>query len=146
VSTFSGKSIFGYLGMVYAMFSIGILGFLVWSHHMFSVGMDGLNIININLLYHHCHEILTILRSAFISIDSISHIPIAYILISNILPVKPNLLKVYSNDEIREILFGSGLGDGNFEMPPRGKNARFNFSQSGPNKISRLLFTSIFTI
>lgn len=40
ISTYSKKEVFGHVGMIYAIGSIGLLGFLVWSHHMYVVGLD----------------------------------------------------------------------------------------------------------
>ena len=40
ISKYSKKCIFGREGMIYAMFSIALLGSIVWGHHMYTVGLD----------------------------------------------------------------------------------------------------------
>ena len=119
ISTFSGKPVFGYLGMVYAMFSIGILGFIVWSHHMYSVGLDDLFPYFLNTKLYNLNAgkevyVFTLLCSSSI----------------NFLLWKRQYSTNFSINELKEIIFGSLLGDAKLELLPRGTNARFGFTQS----------------
>ena len=41
ISTYSGKALFGYKSMVFAIMCIAILSFTVWLHHFFTMGQDG---------------------------------------------------------------------------------------------------------
>ena len=40
IATFSGKPIFGYVGMVFALLAITVISFVVWAHHMFITGIS----------------------------------------------------------------------------------------------------------
>lgn len=65
-----------------------------------------------------------------------NHIPILksiednYLFIMGIRSINSASTSKYSEEEIRQVIFGSLLGDGQLELPLRAKNARFGFIQS----------------
>jgi len=73
---------------------------------------------------------------------------IFFILLNNIPTILSSNIKIdrYSNEEIKQINFGSLLGDGNLELSSRAVNARFGFIQSQKFQDYFLHLNSIFSV
>jgi hypothetical protein len=84
---------------------------------MYSIGLD-VGFFNLNSIFNYNLDLFVCFNSNFLY--CLSSLPISFS------ENKDN----YSEEYIKQIIFGSLLGDGKLELSPKGLNARFGFIQS----------------
>ncbi len=99
------------------------LGNYYFKHHLFTVGLDKKNLVSTSRLFSGLHS--------FFSLHIVGS-PISTE------PAEPNF-------ELKQVIFGSLLGDGSLELSPRSVNPRFTFCQSSTHKDYFILIFNFFS-